>query len=190
MNRGEITRLLQDHGEDVAALDAAMPLLFDEMMAIAHRSLVRERDDHTLSTGALVNEAYLRLAGQNRTQWQSRGHFLSVAAMVMRRILINHAETRLAAKRGGGAAHVSLHEVEVSADADRLQEWVDVDQLLSRFATIDARASRVVECRYFAGLSIQETSEALNISPATVKQDWAIARAWMKREFDRKRDQL
>lgn len=182
-DNGDITRLLQQIGEQRADLNALMPLVYDELSAIAHRALCRERDGHTLSTGALVNEAYLKLAQQDRAQWRNRNHFLSVASLLMRRILVNHAEARLAAKRGGGILNEDLDNVDVAA-LDEAQHLVDLNGLLDRLATFDARAARIVECRYFTGMSVEETAEALKLSPATVKRVWNATRAWLRRELE------
>jgi len=179
---GDITRVLQ-RMSDQPDLHALMPMVYDELAALAHRALRRERDNHTLSTTALVNEAYIKLAEQDRARWQNRGHFLAIASVVMRRILVNHAEARLADKRGNGAIHVSLDDALGVFTDDRAREIVEIDQLLDRLAAFDARAARVVECRFFAGLSVEETAETLNLSPGTIKRDWAAARAWLKREL-------
>ncbi len=184
---GDITRVLQRMGDQGSDLHALMPLVYQELSELAHRALRRERDNHTLSTTALVNEAYIKLAEQDRVRWQNRSHFLAIASVVMRRILVNYAEARLAGKRGSGAIHVSLDDTlgeasGVSTD-DHAREIIEIDQLLERLAVFDARAARVVECRFFAGLSVEETAETMSLSPGTVKRDWAAARAWLKREL-------
>jgi len=181
---GDITQLIHDarHGNR-KALDELMPLIHDELRLAATRHLRSERPGHTLDTGALVNEAYLRLAQQDRANWQNRAHFLAVASMIMRRVLVNHAKQRKRLKRGNGAEHLTLGH----ADADPADmPDVDIealDEALNRLADFDARAARVVECRFFAGLKIEETAEALNISPATVKRQWLLAKTWLKREI-------
>lgn len=180
----KITAFLQEFAEGRReALDDVLPLVYHELSQLAHRELARERSTHTLSTTALVHEAYLNLAQQRRTQWQSRGQFFAIACTVMRRILVDHARSRLREKRGQGAVHLSLDEaVGLFAD-ERAQELVEIDQLLGKLDELSARAARVVECRYFGGLSIEETAEALKSAPATIKRDWQMARAWLRREL-------
>lgn len=180
---GVITQALQESGESASGLELLMPLVHTQLAEIAHRALRKERHGHTLSTTALVNEAYIKLSEQDRARWQNRSHFLAIASVVMRRILVNYAEARLAGKRGGGVVHVSLEEVSGLIGDDRALELVEVDQLLARLAEFDPRAARVVECRFFAGMSVDETAETLNLSPITVKRDWSVARAWLKREL-------
>ncbi|MBU1187961.1 MAG: sigma-70 family RNA polymerase sigma factor [Gammaproteobacteria bacterium] len=186
---GHITQLIQDARQgDRNALDELMPLIHDELRLAASRHLRSERPGHTLDTGALVNEAYLRLAQQNRASWQDRAHFLAVASMIMRRVLVNHAKQRKRLKRGNGAEHLTLSHADTFLANPALGETPNVDiealdEALNRLADIDARAARVVECRYFAGLKIDETAEALNISPATVKRQWLLAKTWLRREI-------
>lgn len=180
---GEITRLLAAaKSGDRAALDRVMPLVYDELRVLARRKLSREDPGHTFDSGALVHEAYLKLVRLERIQWQDRIHFFALAARVMRRVLINHAEARDAAKRGGGVEDLSLSVADPS-DEDRAQRFGALDDALERLEALNARQCRVVECRFFAGLSLEETAEALEISPATVKRDWTIARAWLNREL-------
>lgn len=181
----DITRLIRDAQQGRhAALDTLMPLVHDELQSTARRHLRGERDGHTLDTSALVNETYLRLAEQDRTRWQNRMHFFAVASMVMRRVLVNYAKQHNRLKRGGGAIQVTLSEAhgvpaeQAGADVEAL------DAALNRLAEIDARSARVVECRYFGGLSIEETAEVLDIAPATVKRDWLLAKTWLRRELD------
>jgi RNA polymerase sigma factor (TIGR02999 family) len=168
-----------------AQLDELVPALYAELRRIAERSMRRERAGHALDAPGLVSEAYLRLAEQSRTEWRSREHVLAAAAQVMRRILVDHARSRGAQKRGGDAEELPLDE-EVAAAAAAPEDDVDLgalDEALARLARLDGQAVRVVELRYFAGLTLEETAEALGISTATVKRDWAMARAWLYREL-------
>ena len=180
----EVTRLLLEWGGgNRAALDELMPLVYEELRRLARRYMTGERRGHTLQTTALVNEAYLRLVDQQGVRWQSRAHFFGIAARLMRQILVDHARGRQAAKRGGGA------QVLLSVGAlDRLGAREDVnllelDEALGRLEKVDPQKTQIVELRYFGGLTIEETAEALSISPATVKRDWAMARAWLRREL-------
>jgi len=175
----EVTRLLKDWGNgDSAALDQLMPIVYDELRRVAARYLRRERQDHTLQATALVNEAYLRLIDQNQVQWQNRAHFMGVAAQMMRRILVDHARTHNRVKRGGGAQKVSLDEAVALAE-DRTEDLVELDDALKALAEFDERKSRVVEMRYFGGLSVEETAEVLKVSEITVARDWKLAKAWL-----------
>ena len=181
----EVTLLLQGWRDgDRNALDALLPLVYQELRRLAHFQLQRERQDHTLQTAALVHEAYLRLIGLNPPRWESRTHFFAIAAQLMRQILVDYARRHVAVKRGGGACKVSLEEATLVSK----QKDVDVlslDDALKALAKIDPRQSRVVELRFFAGLSLEEISEALEIAPATVQRDWTAARAWLHREISR-----
>jgi RNA polymerase sigma factor (TIGR02999 family) len=181
----EVTLLLQGwRNGDRNALDALLPLVYQELRRLAHFQLQRERQDHTLQTAALVHEAYLRLIGLNPPRWESRTHFFAIAAQLMRQILVDYARRHVAVKRGGGACKVSLEEATLVSK----QKDVDVlslDDALKTLAKIDPRQSRVVELRFFAGLSLEEISEALEIAPATVQRDWTAARAWLHREISR-----
>jgi RNA polymerase sigma factor (TIGR02999 family) len=168
---------------DRSALDRLLPLVENELLRLAHRYLQRERAGHTLQTTALVNEAYLRLVSQKQTRWKSRAHFFAIAAQMMRRILIDHARKIAYAKRGGGARKVSLDEACVLAD-ERADELVALDDALRSLARVDDRKSRVVELRYFGGLSIEETAEVLGVHPDTVTRDWRRARAFLRREIE------
>jgi len=163
---------------DKAALDKLTPLVYDELRRIAHRYVQRERDGHTLQTTALVNEAYLRLAGQQKIEWQSRAHFFAVTAQVMRHVLIDHARRRHYAKRGGDLQQVSLEDAAMMSQ-QRAAELVALDEALDELAKLDPRKSRVVELRYFGGLSLEETAEVLEISLMTVRRDWRAAKAWL-----------
>jgi RNA polymerase sigma factor (TIGR02999 family) len=181
----EVTLLLQGwRNGDRNALDALLPLVYGELRRLAHFQLQRERQDHTLQTAALVHEAYLRLIGLNPPHWESRTHFFAIAAQLMRQILVDYARRHVAVKRGGGACKLSLEEATLVSK----QKDVDVlslDDALKALAKIDPRQSRVVELRFFAGLSLEEISEALEIAPATVQRDWTAARAWLHREISR-----
>ena len=173
-------------GGDRAALDTLLPIVYAELRRQAARALRREGPEHTLQATALVHEAYFRLVEQNRVQWRNRAQFFGVAAQVIRRILIDHARARRAAKRGGGVASLTLEGLEAHAPASEGNDPVDVLALhdaLERLAVLDPEQVRLVELRYFGGLSIDETAEALGVSPATVKREWALARAWLRREL-------
>lgn len=176
----ELLLALQDGNR--AVLDDLVPLIYDELRAIARRKLRSERAGHTLTTTALVHEAYLKLVQLDRIRWQSRAHFLAIAARAMRHVLVNHALRRKRAKRGGGAPHVPLDEAAglPIGEADRILE---LDAALELLAERNPRHARVVECRFFAGMTIEETAVALEISPATAKRDWALLRAWLSREL-------
>ena len=175
----ELTGLLDDwkHG-DPAALQKLTPLIYDELRRIAHRYAQRERNGHTLQTTALVNEAYLRLAGGETPDWQNRSHFFAVTAQVMRHILIDHARRRRYIKHGGDAQQVSFEEACVMAE-DRAAELLMLDEALADLARLDPRKTQVVELRYFGGLSLAETAETLGISMMTVRRDWRAAKAWL-----------
>lgn len=166
---------------DQAALDRLMPLVYDQLRRIAHRYVQRERDGHTLQTSALVNEAYLRLADQ-KVVWQNRSHFFAVTARVMRHILIDHARRRRYAKHGGDARQVSIDEA-AAMSLERAAELIALEEALDELAQLDRRKSQVVELRYFGGLSLEETAEALDISLMTVRRDWRAAKAWLYRRL-------
>jgi RNA polymerase sigma factor (TIGR02999 family) len=170
---------------DEGAREALIPLVYDELRRLARRHLRRERPDHTLQSAALVHEAYLRLIRQDQPQWQNRAHFFGVAAQLMRHILVDHARNRAAAKRGGGAPRLSL-DPELALPQTRNVDLVALDDALNQLAGLDPQQSRVVELRFFGGLSIEETSVVLGISPATVKREWTTARAWLQREIKNK----
>jgi RNA polymerase sigma factor (TIGR02999 family) len=181
--RGEVTRLLSElthGGRD--ALDQLLPLIYDELREIAHRRLQFEHEGHTLDSGALVHEAYVKLADLDRMKWQNRAHFFAVAAQAMRRLLVDHATRRSTQKRGGVQRQVALEDVVLSAD-ERSDQLLALDDALRRLTAIDARVSQVVEYRFFGGMSVEETAEVLDISTATVKRDWQMARAWLAREL-------
>lgn len=167
-------------GEE-GALDRLVPLIYGDLRALAHRQLAARRRGQTLSTTGLVHEAYLKLAAK-KGGWRDRGYFFAVAARAMRHVLIDYVKGRLRQKRGGGAPHVTLDEAQVAIEqeADRL---LAVDEALERLAQVEERLARVVECRFFAGLSDEETAEALGVSARTVQREWARARAWLKEEM-------
>jgi RNA polymerase sigma factor (TIGR02999 family) len=179
----EITQLLMDwRGGDRAALEKLLPLVYDELHRLAQHYLRRESPGHTLQATALVNEAYLRLIDQQRSDWQNRAHFFAVAARVMRHLLVDHARSRRYRKRGGGALRVSLEEADAATPEPAL-DLLALDEALERLAAIDERKVLIVELRYFGGLSFEETAAALGLSEVTVKRDWLKARAWLYREL-------
>lgn len=163
-------------------MDDLLPLVYDELRRIAARELRREREGHTLCTTALVHEAWLELEKLNRIQWQNRSHYLALAAQAMRRVLIDYAVARRAQKRGGGQHLETLDEDAVAMVQSRAAELLDLDHALERLHVLDRRQARIVECRFYGGMTIDETADALGISPATVKREWAMARAWLNRE--------
>jgi RNA polymerase sigma factor (TIGR02999 family) len=167
---------------DRSALDQLMPLVEDELRRLARRQMARERVGHTLQATALVNEAYLRLIEVNQVQWQNRAHFFAMASRMMRRILVDAARAHRYQKRGGGAEKVSLDEALVVSREPR-HELIALDDALNTLAAIDLRKSQVVEMRFFAGLSVEETAEALHVSADTVMRDWRLARVWLLREL-------
>jgi RNA polymerase sigma-70 factor, ECF subfamily len=167
---------------DASALETLVPIVEADLRRMARRQLARERPGHTLQTTALVNEAYLRLIDQKRVRWQNRAHFFAIAAQAMRRILIGMARARCAEKRGGPAQPVSL-DLAAEVSVDRAAELVALDDALHALAALDPRRARVVELRYFGGLSVEETAEALTVSPETVMRDWKRARAWLAAEL-------
>lgn len=181
----ELTELLVEWQRgDATALDKLTPLVYDELRRIAHRYVQRERNGHTLQTTELVNEAYLRLLRTQRIDWQNRSHFFGVTAQVMRRILIDHARRRHYTKHGGEVRRVSLENAAVMT-SQRASELILLDEALSELAKIDSRKSRVVELRYFGGLSFDETAEVLQISLMTVRRDWRAAKAWLYKAVNR-----
>jgi RNA polymerase sigma factor (TIGR02999 family) len=191
---GEVTRLLQRWADgDAGALEALWPLVYNDVRRLARRQMARERGDHTLQGTALVNEAFIRLAGQRVLEWQNREQFLSLAAQIMRRVLVDHARQRGAQRRGDGARRVSMHDTQAAFEVEAVQaldsfddDRVDVlaiDAALSRLQQIDAPQGRIVELRYFGGLTLEETASVTGISLASVKREWAMARAWLRREL-------
>jgi RNA polymerase sigma-70 factor (ECF subfamily) len=181
----EVTRLLLDWSNgDKTALDKLMPLIYEELCRLAHRYMSRERADHTMQTTALVNEAYVRLINRKNVHWQDRAHFFAIAAELMRTILVDHARSHATAKRGGGARKFSLDEALV-ASQERAAEVVALDEALTELAKIDSKQSRIVELRFFGGLTIEETAEVLDLSPATIKREWNTAKAWLYHELSK-----
>ena len=180
--RQEVSRLLADWSkEDPAARDTLVPIVYEELRRLAHHYMKGERANHTLQTTALVNEAYLRLTDVTRMQWRDRSHFFAMAATLMRRILVDHARDRARDKRGGGVVFTALQDDQAAAGST--VDALALDEALDRLAAIDPQHARIVELRYFAGLTIEETSEALGISPATVKREWTWARAWLYQQL-------
>ncbi len=194
----DITQLLRQWGSgDQAALNELLPLVYAELRELAQRRLSRERPDHTLQRTALVNEAFLRLSNQRAVTWQNRAQFLGLASQMMRRILVDYARQRNAAKRGDAEEKLSLDHTEAALEVDHAQaleaidalrdgarvDVVAIDAALARLEQLDAEQSRIVELRYFGGLTIEETAEVAGISPASVKREWALARAWLRREL-------
>jgi RNA polymerase sigma factor (TIGR02999 family) len=197
LSHEQITSLLAAWSAgDASALDSLMPLVYDELLRMAHAHLRRERPEHTLQRTGLVHEAFLKLIDQRRVQWQNREHFLGLASRIMRRILVDHARNRLAAKRGAGAPLQSLDETgqslapfgdmagvepvdALSVSAESVVDLISVDRALAQLEQLDPQQGRIVELRFFGGLTIEETAAALSISEATVKRDWAMARAWL-----------
>ncbi len=180
----EITRMLQEwSGGDRDALDALLPLVYTELHRQASRYLRRERPDHTLQTTALIHEAYMKLVDQREVNWQNRTHFFGIAAQMMRRILVDYARERHRAKRGGIAEDLPLEAAALVVSEERSIDLVALDEALTRLAEFDERQARIVELRYFSGLTIEETAEVLRVSPATVKSDWNVAKAWLRHEI-------
>jgi len=179
----EITGLLVAWGNgDQDALDKLTPLVYQELHRLADHYLKGERPGHTLQTTALVNEVYIRLIDWKNVRWQNRAHFFGVSAQLMRHILVKFARDRLAAKRGGDAFQVSLSDAAKMNSTQNL-DLVALDDALRALSALDPRQSQVIEMRFFGGLSIEETAEALKVSPATVRRDWSLARAWLRREL-------
>jgi RNA polymerase sigma factor (TIGR02999 family) len=180
----DITRLLQAVAAgNATALEQLLPQVYGELRRIAAARLRRESVGHTLNPTDLVHEAYLKLVPLGNVEWQSRSHFFAIASRAMRQVLVDHAERRSAAKRGGGQVPLTLTD-DGSATATPLDDLIALGDALSRLERVDPRQARVVECRFFGGLSLDETAEALNISAATVSRDWTFARAWLHRELD------
>jgi RNA polymerase sigma factor (TIGR02999 family) len=178
-----VTLLLRRWSEgDEAALEELMPLVYDELRQIARQRLRRERPGHTLQPTGLVHEAYLKLVDQRRTSWQNRAQFFAVASQLIRRILVDHARARAAAKRGGGVRPLTI-EAELVPALDRELDVVALDDALAQLAALDARQARLVELRFFGGLDVQETADVLGVSATTVKREWQTAKAWLYREL-------
>ena len=173
----EVTLLLRQWSDgDHQALNALLPIIYDELRRVAHQYLHRERQEQTLQTTALVHEAYLKLIDQRSVDWQNRAHFFAIAAQAMRRILIDNARKRSAAKREG--EKISFEDVAI-VSTDRAEHLLALDEALQRLEEFDPQQSKIVELRYFGGLTIEETAAAIDLSPATVKREWAMARAWL-----------
>ena len=176
--------LVKWSGGDEAALQALIPIVHDELHRIASACMAGERNGHSLQTTALVNEAYLRLIGARRVNWQNRAHFLAMAARLMRRILVDFARSKQYQKRGGGAVRITLVD-DIALSSEPGRDLVALDEALDALTAIDARKSKVIELRVFGGLSVQETAEALHVSPETVMRDWKVAKAWLLRQLRR-----
>ena len=175
----DVTRLLDDLSAGKEhALDELLPLVYRELRRRAASYLRRERQNHTLQPTALVNEAFLKLVEQRNVRWQNRAHFFGVAAQAMRRILVDHARTHGRIKRGGAGPQVTLDEAMIAAES-RSIDLLALDEALERLSALDERQARVVELRFFGGLSVEETAEVLHISPATIKREWSMAKAWL-----------
>ena len=179
----QVTQLLLElRGGNRAVVDELTPLVYQELKRIAGGQLRKERPGHTLQATALVHEAYLKLVDQSEVAWQNRAHFFGIAAQVMRRILLDYAKQRVRDKRGGGMHHTTLDEGLV-VSSDRASDLVVIDEALTRLEQLDPRQAKVVEMRFFGGLSVAETAEAMGISAPTVKREWAMAKAWLYREL-------
>jgi RNA polymerase sigma factor (TIGR02999 family) len=181
---GEVTALLRrlkDGDKDVP--EKLVPLVIDELRRLARHYMKNERVGHTLQPTALVNEAYMRLAGYTEMDWQSRAHFIGVAASVMRQVLIDYARKKHAAKRGGADRDVPLDDNVATLSNEQSAELLDLDQALQKLEQMNPRHAKIVELRYFGGLTVEETAEALGVSPITVKRDWAVARAWLSSQI-------
>jgi RNA polymerase sigma factor (TIGR02999 family) len=184
----DVTEILNKWRDgDREALEKLIPLVYDELRRQAARYLRRERPGHTLQTTALINEAYLRLVNQQNIQWENRSHFYAIAARLMRQILVDHARKRQAAKRGGSDIKVQFEE-EMVISAGENVDLLALDEALTRLAEIDPQQSRIVELRYFSGLSVEETAELLSVSSRTVKRDWNVAKAWLRRQISKDQD--
>lgn len=184
LSQNEVTQLLLDWGDgDQEALNRLIPVVYQELKRLARYYMRRERAGHTLQTSALINEAYIHLVDYKTMRWKDRAHFMAVAAQAMRRVLVDHARTRSAAKRGGADLRkVSLDEAATLAD-ERAAEMIALDDALTGLAKLDPRKSQIVELKYFGGLEIEETAEVIKVSPATVKREWNAARLWLHREI-------
>ena len=185
----EITQLLINWANgDQSALNKLMPIVYAELHRLAHHYMSRERPGHTIQTTALVNEAYLKLVDQRKTRWQNRSQFFAISAQLMRRILVDHARSHAYDHRGGGLRRVSLADVGDSSPINA-RDIVSIDEALSRLTEIDPRQGQIVELRFFAGLTIQETAEVMSLSPATIKTEWRTARAWLYQQLRNQTDE-
>jgi len=184
-SRPEVTALLERWNRgDQTALEGLMPLVYDELRAVAARYLQAENPGHTLQPTALVHEAYLRLIGQDRVAWQNRAHFFAIAAQMMRRVLVDHARRKKAAKRDAATFRIEMSGRDEGLPDDRDPEILDLDEALKGLEALDPRQARIVELRFFGGLTVEETAEVAGISPATVKREWRTARAWLRQELE------
>lgn len=182
-DKNQITELLSAwNGGDKSAIDRLLPLVESELRRIAHNYMRRENPGHTLQTTALINEAYLKLVDQNQVTWQNRAQFFAISANIMRRFLVNYARDKKADKRGGGAQHIGLEDVFI-IPPKKSDELIALDEALDRLARFDEMKSRIVELRYFSGLTIEETAEVLGIAPITVSVHWRAAKAWLGKEI-------
>ena len=180
----EITRMLHEWSEgNREAMNAILPLVYDELRRQASRYLRRERSGHTLQTTALIHEAYLKLIDQREVNWQNRAHFFGIAAQLMRRILVDYARARHREKRGGAAGNLPLEAATIAVSGEKKIDLEALDEALTRLAELDERQARIVEFKFFSGLSNEETAEVLRVSPATVKNDWKSAKAWLYQEI-------
>ncbi len=181
--RAEITGLLRGmHGGEDGAMDRLLPLVYDDLRRIAHRQLGGERDGHTVNTTALVHEAYFRLVDHRQGEWRDRAHFFAVASRAMRRVLVDYARRHRAAKRGGALRQVPLDDAMLAAE-ERADVLVSLDEALTRLSALDARQARVVECRFFGGLTEEETADVLGVTARTVRRDWTKAKGWLHQEL-------
>jgi RNA polymerase sigma factor (TIGR02999 family) len=186
-NAGDVTRLLQQlRAGNAQAADKLVPLIYEELRRLAAACMRRERSGHTLQATALVHEAYLKLMGQRNVEWHDRAHFFAVAATLMRRVLLDHARKRHTAKRGGAPHKATLEDSLLISD-EHLDDVLALDQCLTRLAAIDPQQAKLVELRFFAGMNVEEVAEIMSISTATVKREWASAKAWLNREMTRGR---
>lgn len=183
-NSPDVTQMLKEWGGgNAAVLDNLMPLVYDELRRQASRFLRKERPNHTLQTTALINEAYLKLIDQRDVRWQNRAHFFAIASVAMRRILVDYAKSRHREKRGGAGEDLPLEDALQISSKEKSIDLVALDEALTKLAGFDPRQAKVVELRYFSGLSIDETAEVLGVSNATVRLDWNLAKAWLKKEI-------
>jgi RNA polymerase sigma factor (TIGR02999 family) len=181
---GDVTALLgQLRAGNQEVAGQLVPLIYDELRRIAGAQMRRERAGHTLQATAVVHEAYLRLAGEQEIQWQSRAHFFAIAARAMRQVLLDYARQRHAGKRGGEGAQKVEIDVDLLAGANRIEDIVAIDEVVTRLSELDQQQGRIVELRFFGGLSVEETAEAMGISDSTVKREWRLAKAWLHREL-------
>ena len=183
-NPHDVTQLLLKWSQgDQGAIDELLPMVYRELHKIAHRYLNKERGEHTLQTTALVHEAYIKLIDQTRVEWQNRAHFFGIAAQAMRRILVDNARQRLAGKRGSGAEKISIEDNQIDISDEKASNLIELDFALKKLAELDPNKSRLVELRYFGGLSLEETAEVMGVSRPTVIRQWRLAKAWLYKEI-------